>query len=323
MNSRDEHSQVMLSIAAVERDTGIGKDTLRVWERRYGFPVPDRDVHGERIYPMSQVEKLRVIKRLMDQGHRPGRIVAQPMEVLQHLSRGQANIRQHQELQTGAEREDLNNLIALIQMQDEEGLRSELQNNLLQEGVQRFVQDLVAPLTARVGEAWAHGDLAVHEEHLYTECVTRVLRQAIVTIPRPSESPGPRVLLTTFPQEEHGLGLLMVECLLTLQGCRCISLGTQTPLREIAQAAIAHSADVVALSFSVNMNANHVVDGLNELNLLLPASVEVWAGGGASALRRRAIDRVVVISELAALSEAVQAWRRRQPSSQAKNHDWT
>ena len=28
----------LLSIAAVERETGLGKDTLRAWERRYGFP---------------------------------------------------------------------------------------------------------------------------------------------------------------------------------------------------------------------------------------------------------------------------------------------
>ncbi len=191
----------MLSIAAVERDTGIGKDTLRVWERRYGFPVPDRDVHGERIYPMPQVEKLRVIKRLMDQGHRPGRIVAQPMEVLQHLSRGQANIRASQQSEVGQDREDLAALIGMIQMQDEQGLRNELQKNLMQEGVQRFVQNLVAPLTARVGEAWAQGDLAIHEEHMYTECVSRVLRQAVLTITRPEDAQGPRVLLTTFPQE--------------------------------------------------------------------------------------------------------------------------
>jgi MerR family transcriptional regulator, light-induced transcriptional regulator len=58
--------QLTLSIAAVERDTGLTKDTLRVWERRYGFPQPDRDGGGERCYPLDQVEKLRVVKRLMD-----------------------------------------------------------------------------------------------------------------------------------------------------------------------------------------------------------------------------------------------------------------
>ncbi|NBW47360.1 MAG: MerR family transcriptional regulator, partial [Betaproteobacteria bacterium] len=60
-----------LSIASVERDTGLSKDTLRVWERRYGFPQPTRDALGERAYPLEQVERLRLVKRLLDAGHRP------------------------------------------------------------------------------------------------------------------------------------------------------------------------------------------------------------------------------------------------------------
>ena len=70
--SEGESKHLTFSIAAVERDTGIGKDTLRVWERRYGFPQPGRDNFGERSYPLAQVEKLRIIKRLLDAGHRPG-----------------------------------------------------------------------------------------------------------------------------------------------------------------------------------------------------------------------------------------------------------
>ena len=37
-----------LNIAGAERATGLSKDTLRVWERRYGFPTPHRDAAGER-----------------------------------------------------------------------------------------------------------------------------------------------------------------------------------------------------------------------------------------------------------------------------------
>lgn len=73
---------LLMSIAAVERDTGLSKDTLRIWEKRYGFPLPKRDAQGERCYPMDQVERLRVIKRLLDVGHRPGRIVHLPMDDL-------------------------------------------------------------------------------------------------------------------------------------------------------------------------------------------------------------------------------------------------
>ena len=76
MTSVSKNPQLMLNITAVERDTRIGKDALRVWERRYGFPQPERDTNGERLYPPEQVERLRIIKRLLDAGHRPGRVGA-------------------------------------------------------------------------------------------------------------------------------------------------------------------------------------------------------------------------------------------------------
>ncbi len=75
-----------LPIAAVERDTGLSKDTLRVWERRYGFPQPTRDANGERVYPSEQVDKLRLLKRLMDQGHRPGKLAERTFDQLQALA---------------------------------------------------------------------------------------------------------------------------------------------------------------------------------------------------------------------------------------------
>lgn len=318
MNSRDNDSQIARSIAAVERDTGIGKDTLRVWERRYGFPAPSRDANDERTYPIAQVEKLRVIKRLMDQGHRPGRIVAQSMDALQHLSRGEASLQSSQPTGVAAERQDLMAYIALLQAQEHEAIRLELLKTLSHVGLQSFVTDVVAPLTSLVGDTWARGDLAVHEEHLYTESVSGLMRQAIGAIAKPAQGGAPTVLLTTFPQEAHGLGLLMVQSLLTLQGCRCVSLGTQTPLRDIAQAAAAYNADVVALSFSLHMNTNHVVDGLSELRLLLPPSVEVWAGGSAPAMRRRQMDRVLVLHDLLSIPEAVKHWRQQHMTAQSQ-----
>ena len=323
MNTRDDHSHMVLPIAAVERDTGIGKDTLRVWERRYGFPVPERDANGERIYPMAQVEKLRVIKRLMDQGHRPGRIVAQPIDTLQHLSRGEASLQPRQSADALQGRQDLMVYLDLLQTQDHEGLQAALRKALAKEGLQSFVTECVAPLTTLVGDAWSRGDLAVHQEHLYTECVSRLMRESIALLAKTDAAVEPVVLLTTFPQEAHGLGLLMVESLLTIHGCRCVSLGTQTPVRDIVQAAIAHEADVVALSFSLNMNPNHVVQGLAELNARLPANVAVWAGGQAPALRRRHIERVLVLHDLQSIATAVNQWRQQKALSEKKADDWS
>lgn len=87
MNASLSAQPVVLSIAAIERDTGLSKDTLRVWERRYGFPVPMRDSQGERSYPLDQLQRLRAIKRLIDGRHRPGRVVCLDAGELERLLR--------------------------------------------------------------------------------------------------------------------------------------------------------------------------------------------------------------------------------------------
>lgn len=150
------------------------------------------------------------------------------------------------------------------------------------------------------------GEIQVFEEHLYTEQMQALLRQAIASLP-----PGtgrPRVLLTTVPEEQHVLGLLMTEALLTLEGAACISLGTQTPLADIRQAALAHRADIVALSFSAAFPQRQVLPLLAKLREMLPPGMAIWAGG-AGVERLGAPDGVRLITELAQAMAALADWR--------------
>ncbi len=296
---------VFLSIAAVERDTGLSKDTLRVWERRYGFPIPQRDQFGERIYPMDQVDRLRAIRRLMDAGHRPGKIMGLSQDELQALADRLPSAAARESKEQSA---DLDSLMILIRKHQVEELRRELGQRVLRMGLAPFVTEVVAPLTQRVGDSWARGQLEVYEEHLFTESMQVILRNAISTIPHSPRRP--KVLLTTFPGEPHGMGLLMVEALLALEGCRCVSLGVQTPILDISLAAQSQSIDIIALSFSQNMNPSAVADGLSELRQKVPASVRIWAGGRCSALLRRTPPGVEVTVELDDLSQALADWRR-------------
>ncbi len=308
MNDLTRLSPITLSIAAVERDTGLSKDTLRVWERRYGFPAPGRDGIGERAYTLDQVEKLRVVKRLMDAGHRPGRIVPLPFAELQQLSDSTVD----QPLRTvemALGSADVRAHLELIRSHDVPGLRAELSRLLARVGVARFVIEVVGPLNAAVGDAWLRGQMEIFEEHTYTEVVQSVLRQAIGGIPAPGAAGLPRVLLTTFPNEPHGLGLLMAEALFAIEGCACVSMGVQTPLWDIVIAATAHRADIVALSFTGCMNPNQVVDGLTELRQKLPPAVKVWAGGSAPVLFRRRVDGVDPIASLDEVAGGVRRWR--------------
>lgn len=288
-----------LPIAAVERDTGLLKDTLRVWERRYGFPQPLRDANGERLYPPEQIARLRQIKRLIDQGMRPGKIFAADEATLNEWL-GKEEVRPAAPTQCAE-------LIALLQGQRSEELRNALQQSLLRHGLQRFVTELVAPMNVEVGLAWLRGEITVGEEHLYTEQVQNVLRGAVQALRNPGAQP--RILLTTLPDELHSLGLLMAEALLVPEGTHCTSLGTQTPLGDIVSTAIGGAFDIVALSFSTNYPARQAWANLAELRRLLPAGIALWAGGRHLCERAPTIEGLRFLAEIDDVLIALEAWQ--------------
>lgn len=298
-----------VGIAAVERDTGINKETLRVWERRYGFPSPWRDAAGERLYPPEQVQRLHLVKRLLDAGHRPGRVVSASPEALSALLQPTAAAAAGPAGAPPAEAPEVAACAALLRGHDIDGLRRALSQAVLRRGLAASVAEVFAPLTTRVGELWMDGTLQVFEEHIYSECLQLVLRQAIQALPSAAGG-GPRVLLTTLPGEGHALGLLMAEALLSLEGAACLSLGVQTPLAQLPAAAAVHRADVVALSFSGQLPVRAVLDGLAALRDLLPRDVEIWAGGSSRALRMPGVpEGVRCLDGLAGIAPEVTRWR--------------
>ena len=298
----------LLPIAAVEHQTGLGKDTLRAWERRYGFPKPLRDAAGDRRYPRSVVDRLVLIRRALLAGQRPGRLLALPAADLDAVLARLAAMPAARASTSGVL--DIAQGLGTLRSGGAEALRHWLTQGLARTGLAAFVVDGIAPLTVAVGDAWLDGRIAVYEEHLYSEAVQSVLRSALVPFQTGLETHAPRLLLTTVPGEAHGLGLLMAEAMLTLEACRCLSLGTQTPLADIVAAAAAHRIDVVALSFSQSLAAAQALPALTELRARLPASVTIWAGGGSPALRGLRVPGIHVLAGLVDVKEAVAQWRR-------------
>jgi DNA-binding transcriptional MerR regulator/methylmalonyl-CoA mutase cobalamin-binding subunit len=296
MNS--DSPQTWVNIAVAERETGVGKDTLRVWERRYGFPSPSRNENGDRLYSHSQITRLRLMKRLLDRGHRPGRVVNASDDTLRLLVEREGVAVQVD----SAAAPSLMHAHALssLRQQDAPDWRAYLSRQLTQVGLEKFVTETLPHLNEQVGDAWARGDLQVFEEHLYTEQVQNMLRLAINNLPDGTREP--RVLLTTVPGERHVLGVLMVEALLALRGIRTLSLGAQTPLLDIAAAARAHGAQVVALSFSAAFPVRQLAPVLSELRGLLDASVRIWIGGAGT---HRWNDRIKGVERMANLSDVL------------------
>lgn len=69
-------------IGAVSRLTGITPETLRIWERRYDLLTPQRTSSGDRLFDADDIDRLRLIKQLLDHGDRIGSIASLPLETL-------------------------------------------------------------------------------------------------------------------------------------------------------------------------------------------------------------------------------------------------
>ena len=297
--SRMPESEVLISIGAVARATGLSPDTLRVWQKRYGFPVPRRKGSGHRLYSPADVRRLRRIAEALARGHRPGHVVALSEPRLDSL------LQQSRRSVSGASRPaNLSALMTLVR--DHAG--AELMQALLAEagclGPVAFLRDCAAPLIEEVGAAWSRGDLGIAHEHFFSERLSDVLRA--LRLPFEGRPGSPRLLLAALPGETHGLGLQLVAYLAASAGVQPHLLGTDTPVSEIVAAVRARRPAAVGLSISVSTGGAASRERLEELRRAIPAAIPVLVGGG-GARRSRPPGGCVILDDL----DGAQDWMRR------------
>ena len=283
-------------ISEVSRIAGIPKDLLRMWERRYGYPKPVRDHHGDRVYSDEELDKLVAIRQLLEQGRRPGKLMALDLPQLRSLMQST-----EVELDTG-------HLVALLEADDTVALRSWFQQHLATLGLRAFIHKVVAPATHVLGEAWARGELEIYQEHLYTELMKSLVRHALVE--HYQDHGEPRVMLTTMQGEPHSLGLLMVEALLRIGRAEVISFGTEMPIRDITRASVRHKVDVIGLSFSCNYRSDEANVILSGLRQRIDPKIQIWVGGGAFSDASNIPEGIELIGGLQEVERALAEWKR-------------
>lgn len=292
-----------LSIHEVEQETGITKELLRMWERRYGFPAPVRNARGDREYSRQEVDKLHVMRRLVNHGHRPARLAPLTLPELEKLCVvGQAGSHHIRVAELEAE------LLAMLRAEDTEALSRYLKDQLAQRGLYSFVIDFMRLANVMVGDAWMKGVITVATEHRYSREIIELVTGAMSQLrPRVHK---PRVMLATLPDEQHTLGLLMVEALLRLDGIEVLNFGAEMPVLQVVDAVPRHEIDVVALSFSASFSGSKAVQLLEDLRFRLPSGIGIWVGGEGIVSTRRSVENVRVIRELDAVRLAAVRWRQ-------------
>lgn len=298
-----------IPITEVERQTGIRQATLRMWEKRYGFPQPLRDRHGDRVYPPGQVERLHAVRRLIDQGLRPGKIFSSEAD----CAPGGPDVQPGTRAGIPEHYRPVFDLLREYRLPELHGL---FQRRSLDLGLRRFVIEFLAPLTSEIGLARNRGELPPRYGHLFAQLATASLhaKQAAV---RAAGDACPRVVLATLTGETHVLGILMTEAVMTSLGMHCIQLGADTPLAEVATAARESDADIVALSFSAGFPSRNMVRMMAALRSALPPSTALWAGGEGVCGAGMPLAGTETFDRLDAVEPALRRWRLAHPFAEA------
>lgn len=272
-----------MHIREVVRITGLRREQLYMWQRRYNFPTPLRDAFGDRVYPPEQVARLKLIKQLLSEGWRAGAVVPLAESALQSM------------LGLAVEApapvpDDIQEAVGLLAEHRIGELQNQLSKLLIGYGLRNFLERTLIPLNEAVHDRVVRGDMQSFQELRFADVSLRLLRD-VTRLVRPSRD-SRQILLATPPNDPNPLGLAVLELLLFTEGINCLTLGPGVPAQEVGGAARAYNVCVVALLFDRGMSGKIAGQEIRALRGELPEKLPLLVSGRAVNLLAKPIADV-------------------------------
>ena len=265
-------------ITTVSRLTGIPRNTLLAWERRYALVEPGRSGNGYRDYSEADVEYLKRVKQLVDSGYKISEAISL---VRESELRAAAPVREagSDRHLSGLQDDLLESLFAFDRTRAVDILRHA---ELL--GYERRVRELFVPTLRQVGDRWQAGEVSIGQEHFATAFLRERLLAILVGLGF-GPARGPRVVCACVAGERHDGGLLALAVLIALRGHRVVWLGADLPRNEVLAAARTDGVRMVCLSAMDSAVFDSLVPYVSAIRCALPDQCEVIVGGAAIASR--------------------------------------
>lgn len=290
------------TIAVVSERTGLSRDVLRVWERRYGAVEPTRTAGGQRLYSDAELARFELLARATRHGRTIGSVAGIPTAELERMLDADQAVR-------GAEDESLAEAATVVSPSgssasieavvdraiahslalDGTRLDAELRLATARHGLPLMLEEIIPALMRRIGDEWMGGRLGIPHEHLASAVVLAILLDAIRTLPAPPNAP--RLLVATPAGEQHVIGAALTAAAAAIDGWSILFLGADVPAADLASAARGRGAQAVALSIVRAGDAKQVVRELQTVREALPPEVPIIVGGSAAVRLQGELER--------------------------------
>jgi DNA-binding transcriptional MerR regulator len=242
-------------IQSVAEMTGVSAATLRAWERRYGIPTPQRTASAYRLYTDRDVELIRRVRELCENGIAP----AQAAQMVQ-AARGSRE--EAIRLETDTAELAAQKILGGVERFDADMVEAAVRHAMFLGSATTLFERVFTPVLIELGERWRAGTMSIGQEHMASEIIGSGLRDILRMI-RPS-SPGRTVVLAGFAEEEHALPVLGVALRMAEWNVRTVVLGARTPPSAIRHAIAEIRPDLVGLSATMEIPSSRAAEMIEE-----------------------------------------------------------
>ena len=157
------------SIKDIEVLTGVKSHTLRIWEQRYGIPLPKRTPTNIRYYDDDDLKMLLNVSMLNKQGHKISHLTKMSKDELEKLAFSNA-------LDSSESNIHIDSLLAAMFKLDEIAFEKILSTHLIKNGLEQTMINLFFPFLKRIGVLWQTGQVNPAFEHF----MSNLIRQKII-----------------------------------------------------------------------------------------------------------------------------------------------
>lgn len=297
-------------IHRVAKLTGLSRDVIRVWERRFDLLKPTRGANRYRNYSDEDVALLRYLKQQLDAGASIGDLAKVGREEL--IGRMRAAAPRTAIVDNTFDRL-LRELLIALEPLDRVTFEKRLNGAVAVVPFEEALHGILLPLQERVGQLWHTGRISVAVEHYVTSQIKQKLYAAMNQLPVAEF--GATVVVACPPGEEHDLAALAVAYRCRVRGCRVYYLGANVPILSLSNLCREVAPDLTILSCTIALPDSLATELIQALTQeVLPLSSVLAGGQGSLAMRRHFTgSHIDVLETFGELDEKLEQLTRRFP----------